>query len=61
MTYRGVKVNKDGAGNIFAAAGLGEKSLVGTATANFIGDIGIVATIGLEAMLKQVPIAVFGG
>lgn len=59
MTHRRVKVNEDGAGNIFTTAGLGEESLVGTAGANFIGDAGIVATVGLETVLEQVPAVAF--
>lgn len=54
-TYRGVEVNKDRAGNIFTAAGLGEESLVGTASANLVGDTGVVTAVGSETVLEQVP------
>lgn len=54
-TYRRVEVNKDRAGNIFTAAGLGEESLVGTARANLVGDAGVVTAVGPETVLEQVP------
>lgn len=56
MTNRRVEINKDGAGNVFAATGLGEKRLVGATGADFVGDAGIVTTIRAEAVLKQVPV-----
>lgn len=54
-TYRRVEVHKNRAGNVFAAAGLGEEGIVGATGTDLVGDVGIVATVGLEAMLEQVP------
>lgn len=53
-THRRVQIDEDGAGNVFAAAGLGEEGLEGTSVANVTG-IGVRTTVSLEAMLEQVP------
>lgn len=49
-----VKIDKDGSGNIFPAAGLGEERLERASITNFLG-IGIRATVLPEAMLEEVP------
>lgn len=54
ITYRRVEVHKNRAGNIFAAAGLGEEGVVGATGANLVGDLGVVTTVGLETVLEQV-------
>lgn len=53
-THRGVEIDEDGAGDIFAAAGLGEESLEGALLANVFG-IRVGTTISLEAVLEQIP------
>ena len=52
-TYRGVQVNEDGAGDVFAAAGLGEEGLVRTILAKFL-RVGVGATIRQQAVLEEV-------
>ena len=50
-----VEIDEEGAGHIFAIAGLGEESLE---RATSIGDVlcvGVRATISSEAMLEEVP------
>lgn len=54
-SYRRVKISKDGAGNVFAAAGLGIKGIVGAAGANLVGAALVEVTLGGEAVLKLVP------
>lgn len=51
---RGVEVNEDGAGDMFAVAGLGEEGLERAALDDILG-IGVGATVHAEAMLEQVP------
>lgn len=53
-THRGVEIDEDRAGHIFAAGSLGEESLVGAGLAN-VGGIGVDTTVCLEAVLQQVP------
>lgn len=52
--YRGVQVDKDGTGHVFAATGLGEEGLEGTALGE-VCRIGVGTAVGKEAMLQQVP------
>ena len=52
-TYRGVQVDKDGTGNVFAAAGLGEEGLVRAILTKVLG-LGVGATVGEEAVLEEV-------
>lgn len=54
-THRRVKIDEDGARDVFAVAGFGEEGFERTALANLIGDLWIKTTIGLEAVLEQVP------
>lgn len=53
-THRRVKVDEDGAGDIFAAAGLGEEGFERATLANLIDSLGIQTTICLEAVFEQV-------
>lgn len=57
-TYRRVQVDKDGARNIFAAAGLSEESIVGTGIASILGSLCINCSIGLETVLKEITVCV---
>jgi hypothetical protein len=52
--YRGVQIDKDGAGNVFAAARLGEEGLEGAALGE-VCRIRIGATVSQKAVLEQVP------
>lgn len=52
-TYRRVQVNEDGTRDVFAAAGLSEEGLVGSALAEFL-RIGVGATIRQKAVLEEV-------
>lgn len=45
ITHGGIQVDKDGAGHVFAAAGLGEEGLEG-ARVGEVRRIGVGATIG---------------
>lgn len=54
-THRRVKVDEDGAGDIFAAAGLSEEGFERATLANLIDRLGIQTTIRLEAVFEQVP------
>jgi len=51
---RRVEVDKDGAGDIFAIAGLGEESLERAAITDVLG-IWVGTTVGSQAVLKEVP------
>jgi hypothetical protein len=53
-TYGRVQIDEDGTGDVFAIAGLGEEGLQ-RATLIDVLRIGIRATVGLEAVLEQVP------
>lgn len=50
----GVEIDKEGPGDIFAVAGLGEEGLVRARVADVFG-IGVGASIGAETVLKEVP------
>lgn len=52
---RRVQIDEDGTGNVFAAACLGEESLVGTAIDGVL-NIGIGTAIVSETMFEQVPV-----
>lgn len=54
---RGVEVDKDRPGDIFAVAGLGEEGLERAAFCEVLG-IGIRTTISSETMLEEVPGAI---
>lgn len=49
----GVKVDEDGSGHVFAAAGLGEEGVEGAWIANVL-EIGVGAAIRAEAVLEKV-------
>lgn len=51
---RGVQIDEEGTGNVFATTGLREEGFVGAAIEDTFG-IGIRATIKSEAVLKKVP------
>lgn len=53
-TYRRVEIDKNRTRDIFTTAGLSEKGLERTDLAN-VNSVRIGTTIGLQAMLKQVP------
>jgi hypothetical protein len=53
-TYRWVQVDEDGAGDVFAAARLGEEGLEG-ATLREVCCIRVGATVSQKAVLEQVP------
>ena len=53
-TYRGIQIDEDGARNVFAAARLRKEGLQ-RSTFRQMRRVGIGATVGLEAMLEQVP------
>lgn len=53
---RGVEVDEDGPGHIFAVASLGEESLERASVANVLA-VGVRATVGAEAVLKEVSTA----
>lgn len=53
-TYRWVQVDKDGAGDVFAAARLGEEGLERASLRDLL-RIRVGAAIRLEAVLEQVP------
>lgn len=55
LTYRRVEIDEDGAGNVFAAGGLGEEGLVGAILANLVGEVRVVASLGGQTVLEQVP------
>lgn len=50
---RRVKVDEEGPGHIFAAAGLGEEGVVGTRVAD-IRSVGVGAAIMAKAVLKKI-------
>lgn len=50
----GVEIDKDGPGNVFAVAGLGEKGIVRAAVGEVL-CLGVGATILAEAVLEEVP------
>jgi len=52
---RGIQVDKDGAGHVFAAAGLGEEGLERAGVGEVL-RIGVRTTICLETVLKQVQL-----
>lgn len=52
-TYRGVQVDKDGTGNVFAAVGLSEEGLVRTILSEILG-FGVGATVRKETVLEEV-------
>lgn len=52
-TYGGIKVDEDGSRHVFAAAGLGEESLVGASLTD-VTRIRVGTSVGLQAMLEQV-------
>lgn len=54
MSYAGVEIGEDSAGNVFAAAGLGEEGLVVAAGSNLVGNAGVRSTIGLQTVLKKI-------
>lgn len=56
VTHRRVKVNKDGARDVFAIVGLREKRLVRAVLLAFGGNIGIYMAIGHQAVLEQVTV-----
>ena len=51
----GVEVDEDGAGDVFAVAGLGEESLVRAALDDVLG-IGVGAAVHTEAVLEEIPV-----
>jgi hypothetical protein len=51
--YRRVQIDKDGAGDVFSAAGLREESLE-RATLCLVLRIGVGTSIGLETMLEEI-------
>jgi hypothetical protein len=53
-TYRWVQIDEDGAGNVFAVAGLREEGFERSALVEVL-RIGVGATVSLETMLKEVP------
>lgn len=55
-TYRRVQVDKDGARNVFAAAGLSEESVVRTGIASILSSLCVNCSIGLETVLKEVTV-----
>lgn len=57
-TYRRVQVDEDGARNIFAAAGLGEESVVGTSITSIFSSLCVDGSIGLKAMLEEITVCV---
>jgi len=61
VTHRGVKVDKDGAWDVFAIISLGEKSIIRAALPGFLNRVGIYMTIGQQAMLEQVAISSING
>lgn len=52
FTYRRIKVDKDGARDVFAIAGFGENCLVRAVLVGCGVYIGIYMAIGLEAMFE---------
>lgn len=50
---RWVEIDKERAGDVFAAAGLGEEGLEGAAIDNILG-VGVGATVRAKAMLEEV-------
>lgn len=53
-TYRGVQVDEDGPGHIFAGTSLGEERLERPALVEVL-RIGVGTAVGRETMLKEVP------
>jgi hypothetical protein len=54
FTHRRVKVDKDGAWDVFAFASLGEKCLIRATLVNFLDIIRLDVTIGQKIMLEQI-------
>jgi len=54
INWGGVEIDKDGSGNVFAVACLGEKGIV-RATVGEVLRVGVWATILAEAVLEEVP------
>lgn len=52
VTYRWVKIDEDGTGNIFAAGCFSKKSLVGSVLCGLVGSIWIGEAIGLQTVFK---------
>jgi hypothetical protein len=52
---RRVQVDKDGSGDIFAIARLGEEGLVGASIANVL-RVGIGTTVTTKAVFEQIPV-----
>lgn len=61
VTYRGVQVHEDGAGNIFAVAGLGEEGLERATLVDFFRSLGIKVAVGLETVFEEIPGMIRGG
>jgi hypothetical protein len=55
-TYRWVQINEDGTGNVFAAGGFGEESIVGTICGLGVGEFLLEMSIGGEAVLEEVSV-----
>jgi hypothetical protein len=53
-TYGRVQIDENGTGDVFAAAGLSEEGLERSTLVEVL-RIGVRATVGLEAVLEQVP------
>ena len=54
---RGVQIDEDGSGHVFAIAGLSEEGLVRTTLSQVLG-VRVGATILAKAVLEQVPFAI---
>ena len=54
-THRRVKIDENRAGDVFAAAGLSEEGLVRATLADLVDSLLVNSTVGLEAVLEQVP------
>lgn len=53
--YRWIQIDKDGSGNIFAAASFGEEGLERTALVYLLALLGVETAICTETVLKEIP------
>lgn len=61
ITHRRVKVDKDGARDVFALVGFSKKSLIRAALAISLSIIGIYMALGRQALLQQITISSSSG
>lgn len=56
ITHRRVQVDKDGARDVFAAAGLSEESVIRTGIASILSNLCIDGSIMFETVLEEVTV-----